>query len=424
MPTRKIRRMPQRPLPLSRMRAVFPAAADERIYAVATLIDSAGTGLFLVTSAVFLTRYADQSPGEVGTGLTIAGLAAIGASVPAGRLAEAIGYRNTLIALNCIRGLLFAGYLLIHSFPIFLAIAIPVAVADASANICRSSYLSWLFGSRRRSAVGSYNRAVFNAGISLGSIGAGVALGIGTRSAFATLILGDALSYVLVALILCLLPGGSAGPKSISERSTPGKIDTRRLRSFVTLSLLCGVSYIGDDVILLALPLWIVRRTHVPRPAIAALLIINTALIVAFQVRASRNTDNVPGAARAGRLGGAAMLLGCAVCAVTGGLPRWPALVLLIMAVLFITIGEMLGSAATWGIAYGLSAGARRGTYLGVWGAGNQAASVGGPALATGLAVACGSVGWLALGAIFLAAGAAQVPMSSHALRETSGHPE
>jgi MFS family permease len=401
-----------------RIRRILPQTPREKAYASITLVDSAGTGLLLATIVVYLVRYAGLSPAQIGIGLTIAGITGLAASIPAGQLGDRFGQRNTLIVVNCARGALFIGYLFIHSFPAFLLIVCLLELTDASANTCREAYLYTLFGPQRRVGVSAYNRAMQNVGISVGSLGAGVALGFGTREAFSILIVGDAASYFIICFILAMLPPGTARRSSKNVYSSYFlKANSLATSLFILLSIVCGVILIEDDVLTIALPLWIVRRTSAPHPIIASILIINTALVAAFQVRASRSVDVPARAAVAGRRGGLAVLLGCVLCAVTGYIPVVATVMLLVVAIIVMTIGEMLGSAAAWGLVYGLSPSDNQGTYFGMWELGTRTASVGGPAISTSLTLGIGTVGWFALGLLFFGAGMLQRPISQLALR-------
>lgn len=165
----------------------------------------------------------------------------------------------------------------------------------------------------------------------------------------------------------------------------------------------------------IGLPLWISERTQAPRWSIAVLMLLNTALAILLQVRAARGSDTVPGAATAGRRSGVALLAACAVTATTAALPPVAAVAVLAVAVTLLTAGELLSSASGWGISYGLAAPERQGEYLGAWTLSSDLARAGGPLLVAVLVSHGGGAGWLALGVLFLAAGAVTVPVAGRA---------
>src|SRR5262245_35274768 len=99
---------------------LLPPAGPLRRYAFVSLVDAVGTGLFLTGSTLFFTRVVGLSAGQVGLGLSLAGLAALVGAVPLGTLGDRFGHRRVWVILTVIEGALFALYPLIHSYPGFL----------------------------------------------------------------------------------------------------------------------------------------------------------------------------------------------------------------------------------------------------------------------------------------------------------------
>src|SRR5690348_17463856 len=112
-----------------RIGKILPPPGVQRGYALATLIDSAGSGLFLTASAVFFVRVVGLSPAHVGLGLSIAGFAGLVAAAPVGHLGDRYGHRRMLIGLSLARAALFAIYLVIHSFAAFIVVVTLITLA-------------------------------------------------------------------------------------------------------------------------------------------------------------------------------------------------------------------------------------------------------------------------------------------------------
>lgn len=70
----------------SRLLAKAPRDPNERRVLAASFADALGTGLFLPLSVIYLTRIVGLSPTRVGLGLTVAGSAAVAATLLAGTL--------------------------------------------------------------------------------------------------------------------------------------------------------------------------------------------------------------------------------------------------------------------------------------------------------------------------------------------------
>ena len=154
-------------------------------------------------------------------------------------------------------------------------------------------------------------------------------------------------------------------------------------------------------IMTVGLPLWIVRRTHAPAWTVAATFLINTLLVVTLQVRASRGTDTVGGAARGVRKSGVLVLAGCLVLAATRALPALGAMIVLGTGCVLLTLGEMLQQAGDWSLSYGLAPEDRQGEYLGAFAMGTRIYDSLGPILVTSVILGLGQLGWALLGLLY-----------------------
>ena len=65
---------------------LLPEPGPQRTLALAAFINTAGTGLFVTSSALFFTRSVGLPVSQVELGLTIAALAGLTVGIPAGRI--------------------------------------------------------------------------------------------------------------------------------------------------------------------------------------------------------------------------------------------------------------------------------------------------------------------------------------------------
>ncbi len=152
----------------------------------------------------------------------------------------------------------------------------------------------------------------------------------------------------------------------------------------------------------MGLPLWIVHRTRAPAWTVAGAVLLNTVLVVTLQVRASRGTDTVHGAARAMTRVGVLLLAACLVFASTGRLSALGAIAVLGGGCVLLTFAEMSQSAAGWGLSYGLAPEDRQGEYLGAYAMGTRIYDTLGPVLVTAMILGLGQLGWGLLGLLYL----------------------
>lgn len=376
--------------------------------------------MFLTVSVLFFTRFAGLAAGSVALGLSVAGLAAMIGAVPLGSLGDRFGHRRVWVLVTVIQAVVFAVYPLVRTFWEFVTLAAVAALAEVGGSPLRAGYLSRIAGQQRVRAR-AYNQAVSSAGWALGALAAGVALGVGTRAAYVSLLLADAASFAIAAVILLTLPAApparplpaepaddgpagtaaaGSGPSSRQARPARPRPVLRDLR-YLTVCVLNGLLMTYGAILTVGLPLWIVRRTHAPAWTVAGTFLVSTLLVVTLQVRASRGTDTVPGAARGVRRSGALLLAACLVLAGTRALPAPAAIIVLGAGCVLLTLGEVLQQAGGWSLSYGLAPEDRQGEYLGAFAMGTRIYDSLGPILVTSLILGLGQLGWALLGVMY-----------------------
>ncbi|MEU7638784.1 hypothetical protein AB0C11_22215 [Streptomyces sp. NPDC039016] len=241
-----------------------------------------------------------------------------------------------------------------------------------------------------------------NIGISLGALLAGWAIQVGTHTAYQLLVLGSALSVAAAATLLVRLPPLPPGRAARSPRRV-----ALRDRPYRLLTALDGIMAIQFKVLTVAVPLWLVQATTAPRWLVSGTMLVNTVIVIAFQVRASRHIDTPTAGGNAYRRSGIAFLLSCALLALTAGIPDWAAAALLLAAAVIHTIGELWHSAAGFEVSFALAPTQATGQYLGVFGLGAGLSEAVGPGLLIALCITWGRPGWYVVGTLFALTGLA-----------------
>lgn len=90
------------------------------------------------------------------------------------------------------------------------------------------------------------------------------------------------------------------------------------------------------------IPLWLVAATTAPRWLVAGTMLVNTVIVIALQVRASRAIDSLAAGGGAYRRSAVAVLASCSLISLSAGTPTWAAVTLLVTAVLIHTVGDPL----------------------------------------------------------------------------------
>jgi hypothetical protein len=379
-----------------------PPAGPLRRLAFLVLVNSVGTGLFLTVSALFLTGVAGFSVPKVALGLSLAGFVALVAAIPLGMCGDRFGARRMWTVLLVVLAGAFAVYPFVRSFPVLLVVMVVVAVAEVGVSALRSAYLAHVAGPDLRVRARAFNQAVTNVGFVVGAAGAGVVLQLDAPAGYVALLLGNSASFVVGVFVLATMPPGAPPRRDRTIVLT----DRRYLLVCVLNGLL--MTYVALPTV--ALPLWIVHRAGAPAWTVGALMVLNTVLVVAWQVRASRGSETVPGAATAIRRSGWALLAACLVFAVSGHV------VALVIGVVVLTAAEVLHAAGSWGVSFGLAPEDRQSQYLGAFTMGTRIYDTVGPGLVTAMTLGAGPLGWVALGVLYLVLALSLSRASNHAV--------
>ncbi|SDT25302.1 Major Facilitator Superfamily protein [Streptomyces sp. TLI_053] len=391
-----------------------------------TLLNTVGSGLSLSVGVLFFTRFLGLSAGRLGIALTAAGLCGVLASVPAGRAADRWGARPVLVALVALTGLGTAGYTLVDGYPAFVALACLVSAADRGSAAVRNALYAEVLPADKRVAGRAYLRVVTNVGLCLGTAVGAIALQVDSRAGYLTAILADAASYLAVAVLFQRLrvrgwsgagsgaaSGDAVGASKAVEEGAPGggrRNPALRDGPFLVVTALGSVLALQFAMLEVGVPLWIVQQTDAPRITVAGTLIVNTLLVIAFQVPATRGTEHPVAAARACGRAGLVLAASCLVLGLAHGVPAALAAVVVLVGVALQAGGEVLSQAGTWALSYDLADERAHGAYQGVFNAGMSAALMIGPAVVSTAVIGHGLAGWAALGALLAGAGLAMGP--------------
>lgn len=366
----------------------------------ATLIEWTGTGLFLAVSTIYFVKVAHLSTSSVGTGLTIGGAVAIAAAVPIARLAGRFGPKPVLIGVMLLRALATVGYLWVDGWWSFLLVVAVIAVTEQSSPPLVQSYVGARAPENLRAKVMAVQRTVVNLGISLGGLIAGVALGSGAPGAFRPLLIGGAVAYVAVAAVYATARREEETATAVGSARVADLLKDRRLLGFTAYNALVSL---WMPVLNVAFPLWLVTETDVPERYVGILYAVNTVLCIALQYPLNRCYSTTRRAWLS--YAGAALLLSCGALAFAAapGFGAREALLVLGSAVVLLTFAELLQVGASWTLSFDLAPEGARSAYLVLFNTSRTVANrVAGPVLMTGVVLALGTAGWIALAGVLL----------------------
>jgi MFS family permease len=379
------------------IKKAVPQDRTLRILAGSTLINTFGNGLFMTVDVIYFTTIVGLSPAQVALAISIAGGLAMTLSVPSGHIADRLGPRNISAIALALEGVALTGLIFVHSYTPFLLIHIVMGALGVVAQTTRMATIAKLGGEESRVQIRAYQRAVTNFGISLGTVFAGIGLALNNETFYKGLLLGNAITFVLAGALYMKLP--FVAPTV--ERGEPFSFAAMKDPIFLGATLSNAFMSIHFVLQSVAIPLWVVRETNAPRWWVSVLMMINTIAVMLFQVAASKGSATLMGGAKHYRLASYFISVACVLYAYAQGVNAVIACLMLTLGMASHIVGELIGSAGSWSIGFGLADENHQGQYQGVWGLSWGLSGTLGPALVTALVIGIGISGWWILAAIF-----------------------
>lgn len=368
-----------------------------RIYVLATLVNMLGLGLLVVTTPLYFTRVVGLSAGQYGLGSSIAIAAGLVAGVPIGHLADRRGPLGTARVVLLVQAAVAVAFLFVNNFITYTLTAAADTMALTAWFAASGALLRRVGGEENAAGFRASTYAVTNLGLAVGSALSAIALQIDTPVAYKLLIIINGLSCVTTCLLMGRLPHYDPLPRP----DTAPRWGVFYDKAFVAYTALAGAMSISPFVITLLIPLWVVEHTRAPRWSIPMFFLINTLLVVLFQVRIGSRVQAI-------RQGGVAMwragmifLVSCVVIGLTAGLPAWAALLLLIVGVAVHTFGALWHMAASFALNLGLPPAHAQGQYEGFVLIGTGIGGAVAPVLLLSLVLQLGRPGMIMLGVAF-----------------------
>jgi MFS family permease len=374
-----------------------------RILIVAGFVLTMGRGVFLALTVLYFTLIVGLSALEVALILTVSSAAGAAASIAGGHLADRFSARRLVVAFEFVAGAALMLYVLADSFAVALIIASVYSGFHMAANSVRSAIIARAFDGAGRVSARAILHTVTNLGIGIGSAAAAGALLVGTAEAFhITILISGGVIVASVIPLLRLPERVNAPARTVSTDATskPGRSPYRD-RRYLALTALAGIFALHFGLTEIGLPLWILHSTDAPIAMVSLVLIVNTVIVIAFQIPLSRGTNDVRHAGRVIALSGLLMVVACLIYAASGFVSLWFAVAFLLIAILAHTFAEVLSSAGMWGLSFELADQNRAGAYQGVFGLSWSVSGMISPLVITA-AVSEGTLGWMALAVVFL----------------------
>lgn len=398
--------------------AEVDARRQTRLLLSATAVDTFGSGLNYAILSLFLVRAVGLSGTAAGIVIGVAAGIALPGGYLTGRVVDAIGPRRPLIGGYCLQGV--------------AAALLPLACGPVGACLALSALMFFTEGSRatryaliaRLGPEGGVrlrgrSTVVSNVAVAVGVGVGGLLVGIGDPWLLRCGLWANAATFLVAALIqqrLAELPAAPAAPGAGGKAPSATRPSARspfRDTEYLRVVLVNAVLMIQAQILTIGYPLWVASSGRVPLWTTSVLFVLNTLLVVVFQMRVVGRIGSHGDAAAGWRRAGLLFLLGCTVTGVVVRFPALPwavALALVLAAVTVHTFGEIWHGSGQFSLALGLAEPTQQGRYQGLFNLGEGVAGFVAPLFVGYLCTGAGAWGWIGLGVALASAGLAAGP--------------
>lgn len=378
-------------------------ARRRTVVSIVALCGALVDGLALSTVVLHATTHLGMTSASVGAILAAAGVAALISAAPLGALADRVGLRTAALVYGLGTAAALAGYAAADSLLEYGSAAICFAVSQAAAGSVRHALAVTGARPALRLGIRASMHTLVNIGVGLGTVVGGVVAVVGSDAAFRGAYTIAAAIAVLTAAAILLLPMPTTPHHS--PGSPRGVLAALRDRRFAITTVLASAVQLTMPLLSVLIPVWVLTNTQAPAWVPSCALAVNTALVIGGQKLWAARVITPGAAAWSARIAAATLLISCALFAVPAA-ELAPASVtgLVMVAVTFLTVGEIAGGTATWFVALGDVPADAEGRYQAAFSMSSSAARIVGPGLALPLVTGVAVGGWIVLGALMAAA--------------------
>ena len=388
-------------------------------YMLGMLVDSLGSGMYLPLSLLYFHRVTGIPLVQVGALLTVAAVLGLVANPYGGALVDRYGAMAVMLATYAVRAVGFGAYALVDNRVEMLAATMLVAFGDQVSPASSQALVAEIATGGRRDRLIAAQRGLRNAGLGAGGLIAGATVAAGTLGAYRVIVLADAASFVLAALLVAGIPTSRTGTSA--RKARPGRGGYRQVfkdRPFTLLTCANLPTALGYKVLSVVLPLYLTQRLGLSASWVGVTFAVNTALCALLQVPVThllRNTRRT----RATALGGAVFTLSFVVYAASGALHgQAAALGGLFAGTVLFSLGELMHGATSSALAASAAPESLRGRYLSFYQFSWAIPAALAPVVLTALLAASPLLLWVVLGGGTGLAALALLPLEPRLPRE------
>jgi len=338
----------------------FPQVGEHRRFVAAIVVDTLGSGLFMPITLLYFLAVSPLSLVQIGGALSVSAFVTFPSAALVGSAVDRLGPRRMMLAGNLLQAGGMVAYLFVDSF---WSLALWTAVLNVGRQCFWGSFgnvVTAITEPGERELWFGFLQAMRNLGYAVGGVLAGVAVQIGTRDAYTTVVLVNVASFLVAWWLLLSVPvhrpahhGDLAG----------GWGDVLRDRPYLRLVLAQAGFVAGMMVLNFALPVYAAESIDLPGWVVGAIFTLNTIMVGLGQGLVVRRMVGQQ-RARMMALAQAAFAGGYVAFVVAGLVPVWLGVVAILLGACVYTFGELVGGPVLSAVAAEAAPDHLRGRYL------------------------------------------------------------
>ena len=257
----------------------FPSVGEHRRFVTAIAVDAVGSGVFMPVSMLYFLVATPLSLVQIGAAISIASAVSIPAGPVVGGIVDRVGAQRVLQGANVLQGLGFAAYLVVDSFTGVLLATILVSVGRTSFWGSFGATVAVISRPGERELWFGFLGALRNVGFALGGLAAGLAITIGTETAYAAIVVVNALSYGLAYVLLRAVPNTVVPHAPDDDRAHEGWGVVLRDHRYSLLVLTQAAFSMSMMALNFAMPIYATETLGLPGWVAGALFTLNTVMV-------------------------------------------------------------------------------------------------------------------------------------------------
>ncbi|HYF74874.1 MAG TPA: MFS transporter [Nocardioides sp.] len=184
----------------------FPSIGRHRRFVAAIAIDAVGGGVFMPVSMLYFLVTTDLSLVQVGAAISLASAVALPTGPFIGSLVDRYGAKHVLLAGNLLQAAGFFAYLATDSFVGLTLWTVVVTVGRTAFWGSYGNIVAAISAPGERERWFGFLGALRNVGFAVGGLASGLAITVGTPAAYFTVVVVNAMSYVVAFALLLAVP--------------------------------------------------------------------------------------------------------------------------------------------------------------------------------------------------------------------------